>query len=179
MSSDVTATGVLAGKYLTFGLADETYGLDILRVQEIVGLLPITRVPRLPSAIAGLVNLRGRVVPVVDMRAAFGLPAVEATDRTCIVIVRVMRAGVPVVIGAIVDDVSDVVWLGEESIESTPQFAGGADTSFIRGVGRLDERVILLLEIDEVLSDVQIGRIEEVGREAREREATSSEGELQ
>lgn len=141
-----------AGKFLTFDLGDEHYGLPIMRVQEIVGLLPVTRVPRLPSFVAGVVNLRGRIIPVVDLRQAFGMESADATERTCIVIVAVERESGSATMGAIVDQVSEVVDLPAESVEETPEFGANTDTSFISGVGRLEDRVVLLLDIDKALS---------------------------
>lgn len=158
------ATVARAGKYLTFSLADEHYGLDIVRVQEIVGLLPVTRVPRLPDFVAGVVNLRGRVIPVIDLRLSFGMPASALEERTCIVIVSIERPdGSFVTRGAIVDEVSDVVAFSEGAIEATPEFGTSVDTSFITGVGRVDDRVVLLLDIDKVLTT---GELEELDRAA-------------
>lgn len=162
------------GKYLTFSLAAEHYGIEITRVQEIVGLLPVTRVPRLPAVIAGVVNLRGRVIPVVDLRLAFGLPATEVTERTCIIVVSTTRLdGRATVMGAIVDDVSDVVAFRGDAIEPTPDFSSEVDVSFIKGVGRAEDRVVLLLDIDKALSDTRMGAVEfgahsEIGEQAVE-----------
>ena len=151
-----------AGKYLTFDLAAEHYGLEIMRVQEIVGMMPVTRVPRLPAFVAGVVNLRGRVIPVVDLRLAFGLPGVEVTDRTCIIVVSVVReGGSSAVMGVIVDEVSDVANLTADAIEDTPEFASEVDTSFIKGVGRIEDRVLLLLDIDRALSGGEMDAIQE------------------
>lgn len=151
----------LAGKYLTFGLNDEHYALEILRVQEIVGLIPITRVPRLPRFVAGVVNLRGRVIPVVDLRLAFGLDASEMTDRTCIIVVRSEREdGSATVMGALVDEVSDVVNFSADAVEPTPEFGADVDTSFVKGVGRFEDRVALLLDVDLVLSGQQMNLVE-------------------
>ncbi|TLM97886.1 MAG: purine-binding chemotaxis protein CheW [Actinobacteria bacterium] len=137
--------------YLTFGLADETYGVDILRVQEIVGMMPLTRVPRLPDEVAGVVNLRGRVVPVIDLRSALGIPAAELTERSCIVIVRRDGGDAGRVTGLVVDEVSDVVHLGDDAVEETPEFGAAVDTSFITGIGRVHDRIVLLLDVDSVL----------------------------
>lgn len=159
----VAAAEVLAkaGKYLTFGLADEHYGLEVLRVQEIVGLLPVTRVPRLPAFFAGVVNLRGRVIPVVDLRLAFGLSSSQMTERTCIIVVKVERAGSSAtVMGMLVDEVSDVANLSDDAIEVTPEFDTSIDTSFIKGVGRADDRVLLLLDIDKALSSSELDVVE-------------------
>jgi len=156
-----TETTARAGKYLTFNLADEHYGLEIMRIQEIVGIMPITRIPRMPAFVAGIVNLRGKVIPVVDLRLAFGLESAEVTDRTCIIVVRVERsAGQSAVMGVLVDEVSDVVALADDAIEETPEFGSAIDTSFIKGVGRSEDRVLLLLDIEQVLSDDQMESVE-------------------
>lgn len=159
-----TITVAEAGKYLTFSLADEHYGLDIVRVQEIVGLIPVTRVPRLPAFVAGVINLRGRVIPVVDLRLSFGMPASDMGERTCIVIVSIEHPdGSSVTRGAIVDEVSDVVRFSADEVEPTPEFGTSVDTSFIKGVGRLGERVVLLLDIDRALTT---GELEELDKAA-------------
>lgn len=172
-----TTTQAAAGKYLTFNLGDEHYGLEILRVQEIVGLLPVTRIPRLPELIAGVVNLRGRVIPVVDLRLAFGLPRAEMTDRTCIIVVRIERAdGTPAVIGTIVDEVSDVANLVHDDIEDTPEFGAAVDTSFIKGVARVDERVVLLLDIDRALSSAELELLERAIDDGSAKQPQQEEG---
>jgi purine-binding chemotaxis protein CheW len=156
-----TATIAEAGKYLTFSLGDEHYGLDIVRVQEIVGLIPVTRVPRLPAFVAGVVNLRGRVIPVVDLRLAFGMSASERDERSCIVVVSVDRGeGLVATMGVLVDEVSDVAYVSADAIEATPEFGTEVDTSFIQGVGRLEERVVMLLDIDRVLTAGELDDIE-------------------
>lgn len=166
-----------AGKYLTFGLADEHYGLEIQRVQEIVGLIPVTRVPRLPSFVAGVVNLRGRVIPVVDLRLSFGLPSAEMGERTCIIVVRVERAeGSSAVMGVIVDEVSDVVDLAEGAIEATPEFGTYVDTSFMCGVGRDGDRVVLLLDIDQVLSGAELAAVQMAAGQVSAEPVSDTEG---
>ncbi len=161
MPTNVREAPAAPGKYLTFGLGGENYGLEILRVQEIVGLLPITRIPRLPSFVAGVMNLRGRVIPVVDLRAAFGLSASAMHDRICTIIVGVERPdGSSAVMGVLVDEVSDVVDLPAEAIGETPEFGADIDTSFIKGVGRAEERVLLLLDIDKALSPSELDLVE-------------------
>jgi len=151
---------VTAGKYLTFNLADESYGLEILRVQELVGLSAITRVPRLPAFIAGVINLRGRVIPLVDLRLCFGMAGSAMDDRTCVIVVRVERGkDHAAAMGVLVDEVSDVVYLAQDSIEPTPEFGTTVDTSFVKGVGRLEDRVVLLLDIDRVLSSSELDAI--------------------
>lgn len=165
-----------AGKYLTFSLASELYGLEILKVSEIVGMLPVTRVPRLPDYVAGVVNLRGRIIPVVDVRVAFGLADASITDRTCIIVVSVAREGAAATtLGIIVDEVSDVLSLPDEVIEATPEFGTEVDTSFIKGVGRVEERVVLLLDIDRVLSGAQLSVVEAAARAGSARETEGEE----
>ncbi len=168
----VAEAAAAAGKYLTFGLAGEVYGLDILRVQEIVGLMPVTRVPRLPDSVAGVVNLRGRVIPVVELRRALGIEPTPSTERTCIIIAAVRRDEREAVMGFVVDEVADVVALTDDIIEPTPEF-GAVDTAFLRGVGRVEDRVVLLLEIDEVLKHSETGLIE---RAANSADASDMEG---
>lgn len=156
-----------AGKYLTFSLGEEHYGLEILRVQEIVGLLPVTRIPRLPAMVAGVVNLRGRVIPVVDLRLAFGMQGSAMDERSCIVVVSVTRgSGLTTVMGVLVDEVSDVVDLVGADIEETPEFGTTVDTSFIKGVGRSEGRVVLLLDIDRVLNTSEIEDIQQAAEAA-------------
>lgn len=136
------------GKFLTFFLADEEYGLEILKVQEIIGLLPITRVPRTPPFVKGVVNLRGKVIPVTDLRVKFGMEAAEATAETCVVIVR--ANGVEV--GLVVDRVSEVLDIAAEQIEAPPAFGPEVDTRYLLGIAKHDGGVKLLLDIEHVLT---------------------------
>lgn len=157
----VTETAVAtAGKYLTFLLGDEVYGLEILRVAEIVGLVPITRVPRLPRHFSGVINLRGRVIPVVDLRLAFKLPEAELAERTCIVIAQVSSGTGMRTVGLVVDEVSEVLSLGSDAIEATPDFGSRVDTSFIKGVGRTEGCVVMLLDIDLTLTGEQFDALD-------------------
>jgi purine-binding chemotaxis protein CheW len=146
--SGCAAAGVQrAGKYLTFVLADEEYGLEILRVREIISLCGITSIPRTPVHVKGVVNLRGKVIPVVDLRLKFGLAEAEPTDETCIV---VMDLG-DVETGVVVDKVSEVLDIPEDSIDDAPSFGAGVDSDFILGMGKTEGRVTLLLDICKVL----------------------------
>lgn len=140
------------GKYLTFFLAEEEYGLEILKVREIIGLLPITRVPRTPDSVVGVVNLRGKVIPVVDLRSRFGLPTVEASERSCIIVVQANGME----LGAVVDHVSEVVDVAAEDIEEAPNFGAAVGTDFLLGIAKSGERVRLLLDIDRVLSSDEL-----------------------
>ena len=140
----------LAGKYLTFFLGDEEYGIEILRVQEIIGLLRVTPVPNTPKHMRGVINLRGKVVPVVDMRERFAMGTVEATKQTCIIVVRSGESE----IGAIVDRVSAVVNIKPDEIEEMPSMGASVDTSYLLGIGKTEGRVRLLLDIERVLSEI-------------------------
>lgn len=138
----------LGGKYLTFGLADEEYGLEILKVREINGMMDITAVPRTPDFIQGVINLRGKVIPVVDLRLKFGMSAIEPTEQTCIIVVDVGR----VEMGIIVDKVSEVLNIAGEDIEPPPTFGVSVDTDFILGMGKANSKVTILLDISRVLT---------------------------
>lgn len=139
------------GKFLTFFLDTEGYGLEILKVHEIIGLLPITRVPRTPAFIRGVINLRGKVIPVVDLRLRFGLPPVAHTDQTCIIVVEVGQ----IEMGIIVDRVSEVLNIGSHEIDQTPSFGVSVNTDFILGIGKAGNRVTILLDIARVLTSTE------------------------
>jgi purine-binding chemotaxis protein CheW len=138
---------------MTFKLADEEYGLEILKVREIIGLMEITRVPRAPSFVRGVINLRGKVIPVVDLRQKFDMEAVAATDQTVIIVVQVDRPAGPLTMAILVDQVLEVRSIDATQIEPPPPLGGAAtDTSFILGVGKAEKRVVFLLDIGKVLS---------------------------
>ena len=159
MSSDTSALATrVAGKFLTFFLAGEEYGLEILKVHEIIGILPITRVPRTPEFIRGVVNLRGKVIPIVDLRAKFGMPTTDDAQETCIIVVQVKG----VQIGVVVDKVSEVANINEADVEPPPSFGADVPTDFLLGLGKSNGRVRLLLDIDQVLSTAEIVQIDAV-----------------
>jgi purine-binding chemotaxis protein CheW len=137
----------LAGKYLTFFLADEEYGFEILKVHEIMGMLPITRVPRTPDAVRGVINLRGKVIPIVDLRVRFRMTD-DDVAATCIIVVQVRGAQ----IGVVVDRVSEVIDIAAADIEPAPEFGVDVDTRYLLGLAKADGRVRLLLDIDRVLA---------------------------
>lgn len=144
---------MLAGKYMTFKLAREEYGLEILKVREIIGLMDITRAPGTREFMRGVINLRGKVIPVVDLRLKFGMEKVEPTDQTVIIVVQYSFGQQDITMGILVDEVVEVLDIQAEMIEPTPEFGDGAvDTDFILGVGKADRRVIFLLDIGRVLS---------------------------
>jgi purine-binding chemotaxis protein CheW len=158
----------LAGKYLTFRLAGEIYGLPILKVQEIIRIMKITRVPKAPDFVLGVVNLRGKVIPIINMRRKFGLNVVEDTERTCIIVVQVNLKGQTITLGAVVDEVSEVMNLSAEQISKTPPMGASVDTEFIVGMGRLEHNVVMLLDLDKVFSTQELA---EMGAGAQLQEA--------
>ena len=144
------------GKYLTFSLAGEEYGIGILKVKEIIGMMEITRVPQTPSYVQGVINLRGKVIPVIDLRQKFGLEAGEYTERTCVVVVEVLRDGGQVLIGSVVDSVSEVLNIKEGEIEETPDFGVQMDTQYLLGMAKAGGGIKLLLDIDSVLGSEEL-----------------------
>jgi len=147
-----------AGKYLAFQLGSEEFAVQVLRVREIMGVQEITAVPQTPEYVKGVINLRGKVIPVVDLRLKFGLPQVEYTQRTCIIVTQIdSRTAGKLMIGVIVDCVTEVLTLQAGDIEDTPDFGGGVETPYLLGMAKTKGRVKILLDIDMVLSaqDVQ------------------------
>jgi purine-binding chemotaxis protein CheW len=141
-----------AGKYLIFQLGREEFGTRVLTVREIMGLQDITTVPHMPPYVKGVINLRGKVIPVVDLRLKFGLQEVEYTHRTCIIVVQVELAGTPVLMGCIVDGVAEVLTLNQADIEDTPDFGNGVETPYLLGMAKIKGKVKILLDMDQVLN---------------------------
>ncbi|MBL0061785.1 MAG: chemotaxis protein CheW [bacterium] len=142
------SSDVRAGKYLTFELADEAYGIEILKVREIIGMMDITQVPRMPMHVRGVINLRGKVIPVIDLRLKFDMSSTEQTAETCIIVVDVSGQ----MMGLQVDKVSEVLDIAGNEIEDAPMINASVDNSFILGMGKAKGRVNILLNIDKVLS---------------------------
>jgi len=138
----------LSGKYLSFFLSNEEYGLQILKVVEIIGIMNITPVPRTPEFIKGIINLRGKVIPVMDLRLKFGMDPKEHTAETVIIVVQAQG----IEMGIIVDKVSEVLDIAAENIEAAPSFGVEVNTDYILGIGKAEGKVKLLLDIDRVLS---------------------------
>lgn len=160
MAKDAARTGkARAGKYLTFKLESEEFGLEILKVQEIIQMQSITRVPRTPPFVRGVINLRGKVIPVVDLRLKFAMDHAEDTERTCIVVVQIRNENSVVVMGTIIDEVREVLDIPEASIEDTPSFGTSIDTEFILGMGKIGQNVKILLDIDKVLSAQELSSV--------------------
>ncbi|MFN3535421.1 MAG: chemotaxis protein CheW [Desulfatiglandales bacterium] len=144
--------GAREGKYLTFELAGEQYGIGILKIREIIGMMPITPVPKTPSFVKGVINLRGKVIPVVDLRLKFGMEPAEYSERTCIIVVEVRGETGLVTMGIVVDSVSEVLNIKEDQIADTPSFGTDVDTDYILGIAKTGDGVKILLDIDKILS---------------------------
>ena len=149
--TDNESTSTRAGKYLTFALGREEYGLEILKVREIIGMMDITTVPRTPPYVKGVINLRGQVISVVDLRAKVGMEPTPKTEETCIIVVEIRNNDRKLSTGIIVDRVSEVLNIAAENIEDSPVFSGSVATDFILGMGKIGESVKILLDIDRVL----------------------------
>lgn len=144
------------GKCLTFSLVQEEYGIGILKVREIIGMMQVTPVPQTPEYVKGVINLRGKVIPVIDLRARFGMERIDYTDRTCIVVVEAEAASGKLLMGVVVDSVSEVINIKAEDIEDTPSFAPTIKTDYILGMAKAGGSVKILLEIDRVLSNDEL-----------------------
>jgi purine-binding chemotaxis protein CheW len=144
------------GKYLTFALGNEEYGLEILKVREIIGYMEITAVPQTPNYVKGVINLRGQVIPVVDLRAKFGMETAKVTEETCIIVVEIKQDGRKFSTGIVVDHVQEVLDIEGENIEEAPQFGSTVKTDFILGMGKVGESVKILLDIDKVLGNCDL-----------------------
>ena len=156
-------TASLAGKYLTFRLINEEYGLEILKVREIIGMMAITSLPRTPSFVRGVINLRGKVIPVIDLRRKFEMEATDDTDMTCIIVVDVAGKGGKIQIGILVDSVSEVLDILGEDIEEAPAFGTNIDTAFILGMAKMKGSVKILLNIERVLSSEELESMAGIG----------------
>jgi purine-binding chemotaxis protein CheW len=144
------------GKYLTFSMAEEEYGIGILKIKEIIGMMPVTTVPQTPEFVKGVINLRGKVIPVVDLRLRFGMESIDYTERTCIIVVEIIGQSGIVLIGIVVDAVSEVLNIKGEDIEETPTFGAKLNTDYILGMAKMEGGVKILLDIDRVLSEEEI-----------------------
>ncbi len=166
MSTDIlAATLAKPGKYLSFVLGGEEYGLEILKVQEIIGIMDVTRVPRTPGYVRGVINLRGRVIPVVDLRGKFQMNTIADTEKTCVIVVQVTRDDQTVTMGVIVDEVSEVLSFTQEQIEPSPSFGGDMDEAeYITGMGKLGKKVVILLDVDKVLQGEQLEAVMQATR---------------
>ncbi len=146
-----TKTRAQEGKYLTFALANEDYGIEILKVREIIGYMSITAVPRMPDFVKGVINLRGQVIPVIDLRSRFAMECKEITDQSCIIVVDISHESRSINVGLIVDRVQEVLDIEQENIDDAPQFGTDVDTDFILGIGKVGSAIKILLDINRVL----------------------------
>ena len=153
-------------QYLTFRLGEEVFGLDVGKVREILDMTTITKVPRTPGYMRGVINLRGNVIPVVDMRLRFGLPAAEDTVNTCIVVTEVTLEGETTVLGALVDSVQEVFELEPGQIEPAPRIGTRLRTEFIQGMGKRDGQFIMLLDVDGAFSFDELSLVQQAGEAA-------------
>ena len=149
------------GKYLTFSLSDEEYGIGILKIKEIIGMMPITIVPQTPPFVKGVINLRGKVIPVVDLRLRFHMEVKDYTERTCIIVVEIEGTSGTILMGIVVDSVSEVLNIKKEEIEETPTFGTKLNTDYILGMAKMEGGVKILLDIDQVLSTEEVSIIEQ------------------
>ncbi len=156
MNQAIKAAANREGKYLTFSMAKEEYGISILKIKEIIGMMPITSVPRTPAFVKGVINLRGKVIPVVDLRLRFGLPSTDYTERTCIIVVEIQGPTGTIIIGIVVDSVSEVLNIKGNDIEDTPTFGTRLNTDYILGMAKMQGGVKILLDIDRVLTTEEL-----------------------
>jgi purine-binding chemotaxis protein CheW len=153
----------LAGKYLTFALGHEEYGIGILKVREIIGLMEITAVPQTPAFVKGVINLRGRVIPVLELRTKFGMAAQDYNDRTCIIVVEVNGTSSAIQVGMLVDSVSEVLHILEEELEESPSFGTTTmDTDCILGMGKVKGEVKILLDVNQVVGTGLLDQLAEI-----------------
>jgi purine-binding chemotaxis protein CheW len=162
MDQAVKAVAGREEKYLTFSLAEEEYGIGILKIKEIIGMMPITTVPQTPEFVKGVINLRGKVIPVIDLRLRFGMDSIDYTERTCIIVVEIDGSAGTVQIGIVVDAVSEVLNVKGEDVEDTPTFGTKLNTDYILGMAKMEGGVKILLDIDQVLSEGDIDLLEHV-----------------
>ena len=160
MDQAVKAMTEREGKYLTFTLAEEEYGIGILKIKEIIGMMPITSVPQTPEFVKGVINLRGKVIPVIDLRLRFGMGEIDYTERTCIIVVEIDSQAGTVLIGIVVDSVSEVLNVKGDDIADTPTFGTKLNTEYILGMAKMEGGVKILLDINQVLSSEEISALE-------------------
>ena len=146
----------VSGKYLTFQLSEVEYGLEIHKVREIIGMMKITPLPKLPHYVKGVLNLRGKVIPVIDLRLCFGLSGIEQTERTCIIVIEIQADDDKMQIGLVVDAVSEVLNVNSEDVEEAPKINMSVNTEYILGMAKTQGKVRTLLDINKVLATDEI-----------------------
>ena len=158
----MTDTNETSQQYVTFCLGEELFGVAVNRTREILSLTPVTKVPQTPEYLLGVLNLRGQVVPVIDMRLKLGLPAGEQTEDTCIIVVEVQVDGESIVVGALADAVREVLEIRADQIEPPPRLGTRLNTEFIKGMGKVDEEFLILLNIDKVFNSSELAIVQDV-----------------
>jgi purine-binding chemotaxis protein CheW len=148
-----------AGKYLIFPLGGEEFGIRVMKVREIMGIQEITAVPQTPTYVKGVINLRGKVIPVVDLRLKFGMPEATYTEHTCIIVVQTEAGSSAILMGIIVDGVVEVLTLSGGEIEDTPDFGQGTVTPYLLGMAKIKGKVKILLEIDQILTSQELNKL--------------------
>lgn len=157
---DQTGDIAQTDQYLTFTLAEETFAVEIVKVREVIDYVHVTRVPRMPAYLRGVINLRGSVVPVIDLRLLLGMPSIEKTVDTCVIIAEVQFEGDVLHLGMLTDSVQEVIDVNPNQIDPPPKMGTVLDTNFIRGMGKRDEGFFIILNIDRVLSVDEVVGIE-------------------
>lgn len=155
-------------QFLTFTLAGEVFGVEIAQVKEVLEYTVLTKIPKTPDFMRGVINLRGGVVPVVDMRRKFGMPEMERTVNTCIIILDVVSGEGSLIVGAVADSVKEVRNLDPDQVEPPPRIGTALRTDFIRGMGKQDDHFIILLNTDRVFSSEEMGQLQEAGKPEKE-----------
>ena len=148
-------------QYVTFSLGDELFGVEVTRTREILSLTPVTKVPQTPDYLLGVINLRGQVVPVVDMRLKLGLPAGDETEDSCIIVVEIQVDGEPIIVGALADAVREVLDIRADQIEPPPRIGTRLKTEFITGMGKIDEQFMILLNIDRIFNNEELAFVQD------------------
>ncbi len=166
MTSTINTKDTYTDTYLTFTLEEEIFAVEVANVREVLDYITITKVPRTPDFMRGVINLRGAVVPVVDMRARFGMPQTDDTVDTCIIVMEISYDGESTVIGAVADSVNEVFDVSSENIEPPPKIGTSLDLEFIKGMGKYNDQFIIILDINKVFSDLELEIVKEVGEHA-------------
>ena len=162
----MTETNAISSQqYVIFSLGEELFGVEISRAREILSMTPVTKVPQTPDYLLGVINLRGQVVPVVDMRLKLGLPAGEETEDTCIIVVDVQVDGESITVGALSDAVREVMDIRSDQIEPPPRLGTRLNTEFINGMGKVDEQFMILLNIDRIFNSDELAWVQNTARE--------------
>ncbi len=151
-----------AGKYLTFNLGPEEYGIEILKVVEIIGLMKITAVPRTPDYVRGIINLRGTIHPVIDLRTKFNMESIDDTQETCIIVLEIEKDGQSEQIGVVVDNVKEVQDIADQEIEDSPSLGHDVDTKFIKGMANVKDKVVILLNVEKIFSESDLKEVAQV-----------------